>query len=103
MELQIPILTLCQLNRDSEKNNRDPNLSDLRDSGAIEQDADIVIFIIRDRDSEDCRLKIAKFRNGALGEVNVKFEGAYSRVMDVDNSGQDYQVADAPVSQEWQG
>lgn len=86
MELQIPVLTLCQLNRDSEKHNRDPNLSDLRDSGAIEQDADIVMFIIRDRDSEECKLKIAKFRNGALGEVLVRFEGAYSRVMDVENS-----------------
>lgn len=84
MELQIPILTLCQLNRDSEKHNREPNLSDLRDSGAIEQDADIVIFIVRERDSEDCRLKIAKFRNGCLGEVLVRFEGAYSRVMDTE-------------------
>jgi replicative DNA helicase len=84
MELKIPILTLCQLNRDSEKHGREPNLSDLRDSGAIEQDADIVIFIVRDRDAEDCRLKIAKFRNGALGEVLVRFEGAYSRVMDVE-------------------
>ncbi len=84
MEIQVPVLTLSQLNRDSEKNNRAPNLSDLRDSGAIEQDADIVIFIVRDRDSEDCELKIAKFRNGSLGSVKVRFEGAYSRVMDRD-------------------
>lgn len=82
MELQIPILTLCQLNRDSEKNNREPCLADLRDSGAIEQDADIVIFIVRDRDSEDCTLKIAKYRNGSLGSVRVVFEGQYSRVSD---------------------
>jgi replicative DNA helicase len=82
MELEIPILVLAQLNRESEKHNRPPCLADLRDSGAIEQDADIVIFIVRDRDSEDCTLQISKFRNGPLGSVQVQFEGAYSRISD---------------------
>ncbi len=84
MELQIPVLTLCQLNRNSEKDNREPSLADLRDSGAIEQDSDICIFIVRDRDQEDCKLKIGKHRNGALGTIQVRFEGAYSRVSDLE-------------------
>ncbi|MBX3420534.1 MAG: AAA family ATPase [Pirellulaceae bacterium] len=83
MELELPVLAMCQLNRDSEKNNREPCLADLRDSGAIEQDADICIFIVRQRDSEKCVLKIAKFRNGQLGSVPVRFEGQFSRVTDV--------------------
>lgn len=79
-ELDVPILALSQLSRDSEKNNRKPRLSDLRESGAIEQDADVVILLYREdyqnKESEVqdvIQLNIAKHRNGAVGEVNLKF------------------------------
>lgn len=83
-ELRIPVLNLCQLNRDSERGGNGkiarPSLADLRDSGAIEQDADNVWFIIRDRDSTDCTLFVAKFRNGGTGDVPLMFDGPHSRV-----------------------
>lgn len=82
LELNIPILMLAQLNRDSEKNNRRPQLHDLRDSGSIEQDADMVWFIVREREATDCILNIAKFRNGPLGDVELEFDGARCRVSD---------------------
>lgn len=94
-ELNIPILALSQLNRGVE--NRDnvdkrPQLSDLRESGAIEQDADMVIFIHRPEyykiyatqdGLQDLRGKayiiIAKHRNGAVGDVLLNFKGEYAR------------------------
>ena len=89
-ELSVPVLALCQLNRESEKPDRSgktvirrPTLAELRDSGSIEQDADNVWFVVRDRDSEDCTIAIAKFRNGRVGDVSLKFDGAHSRVDDV--------------------
>jgi replicative DNA helicase len=92
-ELDLPVLALCQLNRDSEKFDkttsssiRRPTLAELRDSGAIEQDADSVWFIIRERDSQDCVLNIAKFRNGRTGDVQLLFDGEHSRVLDRPNT-----------------
>lgn len=73
IELDIPVLVLCQLNRTAEK--EEPNLSHLRDSGAIEQDADLVILLHReDRNSTEVKFKIAKNRQGAIGETVLKFD-----------------------------
>ena len=85
-ELNVPIIVLSQLNRDTEKRgDKLPMLSDLRDSGAIEQDADIVMFIHRpeyydNKDNPDPELKgkaqliIAKHRNGAVGQIELLFQ-----------------------------
>lgn len=89
-ELEIPVLVCCQLNRQSEKTDgkggktiTKPTLAELRDSGAIEQDADGVWFLIRERDSTDATLSIAKFRNGRVGDVRLYFDGEHSHVKDV--------------------
>lgn len=84
-ELNVPIIALSQLSRESEKRgDKMPMLSDLRDSGAIEQDADIVVFIHRpeyyDKENPDPELKgkaqivIAKHRNGEVGTINMLFQ-----------------------------
>lgn len=73
MELQIPILLGSQLNRESEKRGR-PSLADLRESGAIEQDADIVILISGDVETDERELIIAKHRGGACGIVKATFD-----------------------------
>jgi replicative DNA helicase len=82
LELKIPILVLSQLSRKcEERTNRRPILSDLRDSGAIEQDADAVMFLYRDsvytgNDSDDsAEIIVAKSRNGSLGFVDARFIG----------------------------
>jgi len=88
MELRCPVLLLAQLNRESEKRaNRRPQLSDLRDSGDIEQDADVVVMIYRDirtsgKDEEDheqderiMELHVTKNRHGATGMVQTWFLG----------------------------
>ena len=85
MELQIPIVALSQLSRNAEVSDREPILSDLRESGSIEQDASQVIFLHREKGKEvafgyrediDRFLKviIAKNRNGAIGICYMKFE-----------------------------
>ena len=78
-ELEIPVIAVSQLNRDPERRqDKRPQLSDLRESGAIEQDSDLVMFIHRE-DSEDltvkgtARLIVAKHRNGPTGEVPLTF------------------------------
>lgn len=71
------VLAPAQLNRDSEKNSRRPNLSDLRDSGNIEQDADVVLLLHREsRESTLTDLIVAKNRNGSLGDINFMFNPA---------------------------
>ncbi len=77
-ELKIPVLALSQLSRAVEsRGEKTPQLSDLRESGAIEQDADVVMFLYRkDEDlREQVSLKIAKHRNGPLGEIELFFRG----------------------------
>ncbi len=88
-ELQVPVLALSQLSRASEQRGgeRKPILSDLRDSGDIEQDADLVIFIHRpeyyDREDESKRgvaeIMLAKHRNGPTGDIHLRFNREYTR------------------------
>jgi replicative DNA helicase len=83
-ELRIPVIALSQLNRAVEqRGTKKPQLADLRESGAIEQDADVVMFIYSEDDAEDLldsnkkmvKLNIAKHRNGATGEIDLLFRG----------------------------
>lgn len=89
-ELNIPILTLSQLSRATEQRKDDnrPKLSDLRESGAIEQDADIVLFLYRDVSAEEetniVKLNIAKHRSGSLGTIDLVWKGEYTRFFDQD-------------------
>jgi replicative DNA helicase len=87
-EMKVPVLALSQLSRavETREDNR-PQLSDLRDSGSIEQDADIVMFLSRpDRDNrEDYLLSIAKHRSGATGDIALKFKGDRTRFYEVTN------------------
>ncbi len=91
-EIQVPIITLSQLSRGPEsRTNKRPMLSDLRESGAIEQDADIVMFLYRDEyynpDSPDKNVAeciIAKHRNGETGTIKFWWDGAHTRFMHMD-------------------
>jgi replicative DNA helicase len=91
-ELDVPVIAVSQLNRDPERRqDKRPQLSDLRESGAIEQDSDIVMFIHRD-DSDDPQVKgkadliVAKHRNGPTATITVAFQGHYSRFVDMAQS-----------------
>ena len=101
-ELNVPIIALSQLNRSVEHRvktgrGRMPQMADLRDSGAIEQDADIVIFIYRDEVYHDASygkneeigkadIKIAKHRNGPIGQVTLGFQKEFARFINIANA-----------------
>ncbi|PIR59273.1 MAG: replicative DNA helicase [Candidatus Pacebacteria bacterium CG10_big_fil_rev_8_21_14_0_10_56_10] len=81
-ELRIPVLTVSQLSRAVEsRGEKIPQLSDLRESGSIEQDADVVMFLYRQDDDQpgSMNLKIAKHRNGPIGQVDLFFRGERMR------------------------
>ncbi|MEA2391652.1 MAG: replicative helicase [Solirubrobacteraceae bacterium] len=90
-ELEVPVIALSQLSRAVEqRTDKKPVLSDLRESGQIEQDADLVMFIYRDeyydRDSEregEADIIISKHRNGPLGEVTLNFQKEFPRFMNL--------------------
>jgi len=96
-ELDIPVIALSQLSRAVEQRGGKPRLSDLRDSGSIEQDADVVMFIHREdkmnKDKEAERPNIAeimveKHRNGAVGHAELYFDGQHVRFLNLDTHHQ---------------
>jgi replicative DNA helicase len=90
-EIEVPVIALSQLNRGPEqRTDKKPMLSDLRESGSIEQDADVVILLHREdayeRESPragEADLIVAKHRNGPTATVTVAFQGHYSRFVDM--------------------
>jgi len=91
-DLDVPIVALSQLSRAVEQRaDKRPILSDLRESGSIEQDADLVAFVYRDEyynpDETDsaglAELIVAKHRNGATGMVKLNFVGRYAKFSDL--------------------
>lgn len=86
-ELGVPLLVLSQLSRRPEQRGSDrrPQLSDLRESGSIEQDADVVMFIVRpwvydkEADEREAELLISKQRNGPIGDISLVFQNQFTR------------------------
>lgn len=87
--LNIPIMVLSQLNRTSEKAGRRPGLSDLAESSALDQDADIAILLHREtRSDSDCEVILAKNRDGETGLVKLEFKAAIARLVEKDVYGE---------------
>lgn len=86
-ELQVPVVALSQLSRQIETRGTEPMLSDLRDSGSLEADADLVMFLwqkdANDRRDRIVRLKLAKHRNGPTAEIELHFEPELTRFRDL--------------------
>ncbi|AFX74192.1 Replicative DNA helicase [Mesomycoplasma hyorhinis SK76] len=103
-ELDTPIIALSQLSREVEKREKKtPQLSDLRESGSIEQDADIVMFLHRESyyaskktndNIQDSQLIIAKHRNGPIGEISMSFDLATGNFFEKSNSLQSFENKD---------
>jgi replicative DNA helicase len=96
-ELEVPVIALSQLSRQVEVRggNKKPMLSDLRESGAIEQDADMVMFIYRpdyynmegEGSPDQAQIIVAKHRNGQTGEINLRFQAKYARFVNPGGPG----------------
>ncbi len=91
-ELEVPVLALSQLSRAVEQRGGKPRLSDLRDSGSIEQDADVVMFIHRESDQdqggrkEEAEILIEKHRNGPTGTVKLFFDSKKATFLSIDKA-----------------
>jgi replicative DNA helicase len=84
-ELEIPIIAVSQLNRASEhRRSRMPTISDLRESGAVEQDADVIVLLHRDVEDDtkahELTVAVAKNRFGPPGQIRMQFDGKYQRI-----------------------
>lgn len=96
-ELNVPVITLSQLSRaPDQRTDHHPMLSDLRESGSIEQDADMVMFLYREdyyvKETEKQNIvecNIAKFRNGSTGTVELGWRGEFTKFMNLDNTHTD--------------
>ncbi|TWD16491.1 replicative DNA helicase [Marihabitans asiaticum] len=95
-ELEVPVIAISQLNRGPEqRTDKRPAMSDLRESGSIEQDADVVILLHRDRDPEAGRegeadVIVAKHRNGPTADITLGFQGHYARFTNFQREGGDF-------------
>lgn len=103
-ELKVPVIALSQLSRSVEqRNDKRPIMSDLRESGAIEQDADVIMFLYRDdyyhpeRDTGLTELDIKKNRNGAIGKVNLKFIASLTKFALAPNQFTGQRVPDSSI------
>jgi replicative DNA helicase len=104
-ELKVPVIALAQLNRGVEgRSDRRPMLSDLRESGSIEQDADVIMMLYRedyyDRDNPEVKgmseVIVGKNRNGPVGTVRLRFEASVGRFTDVEEGGGEHPLAPPP-------
>jgi replicative DNA helicase len=87
-ELRVPIIVASQLNRNNEsREDKTPQLSDLKESGALEQDADVVILLHRDtkNSAAEAKVIIAKNRNGPTSEITMEYAPAQTRFLDTDD------------------
>ena len=86
-ELEVPVIAVSQLSRQIEQRGTEPMLSDLRESGALEADADLVMFLWqkdrKDREESVVRLKLAKHRNGPTGDFDLHFQSELTRFRDL--------------------
>jgi len=105
-EFDVPVLALSQLSRAVEQRGGRPRLSDLRDSGSIEQDADVVMFIHREDKYKDesektniAEILIEKHRNGPTGKIELYFDQAKSSFIDIDKNS-DFKDFDASAKTE---